>query len=74
MTLISLFAAAWNRYRAYRNNVRNLRELRTLTPAQLRDIGVRIEGERILSIHDELNAEYQPRKEAIIIPPPEDNR
>jgi len=71
MTLISLFAAAWNRYTRYRAEVRNLSELRTLTPAQLRDIGVRIEGNQILSIHDEVNAEYAPRKEVIVIPPPE---
>jgi len=74
MTLISLFAAAWNRYQQYRNELRNLDELRSLTPAQLRDIGVRLEGSQVVSIHDELDAEFKPRKEVIVIPPLEDSR
>lgn len=71
MMLISLFAAAWNRYTRYRAEARNFSELRTLSPAQLRDIGVRIEGNQVLSVHDELNAGDTPRKEVIVIPPPE---
>jgi|GEM_PF-3308575 len=57
MTLLSLFAAAINRYNERRRQAHALEELRALSPAQLRDIGVRLEGNQVLSIHDVTDAE-----------------
>lgn len=63
MTLLSLFAAAINRYNERRRQAHGLAELRALSPAQLRDIGVRLEGNQVLSIHDAADAEAVARSD-----------
>jgi len=73
MTLISLIAAIWNRLEERRRNVRAFRELSALSPAQLRDIGVRLEAGRIVSLRDEEAAEIE-ESNVVIIPPLEDSR
>lgn len=65
MTLLSLFAAAINRYNERRRRAQALDELRALSPAQLRDIGVRLDGNRVLSIHDTAEADINTRPDSV---------
>ncbi|MBY4678216.1 hypothetical protein [Marinobacterium arenosum] len=53
MTLISLLAAAYNRFIEHRRQKRAYAELRALRPETLRDIGLRLENGNIYNLHEE---------------------